>query len=147
MPYPGLLFPEPLPLQQATADPCLLRRHSNIQSHVWLSLCGVSWCAQGFSWALCVSGEYGVWLETRFHPSYHLAGASPLPLVVGSFFGGIQHSPVDNYSAMSCNFGILAGEDEGMSFYSVVFIIRLSDFFVELVLFHILFIFCLLCFQ
>ena len=29
MPYPGLLHPEPLPLQQATADPYLHRRHSN----------------------------------------------------------------------------------------------------------------------
>ena len=29
---PGLLQPEPLSLQQATADMCLLRRHSNIQS-------------------------------------------------------------------------------------------------------------------
>ena len=29
MPYPGLLRPEPLPLQQATADPYLSRRHSN----------------------------------------------------------------------------------------------------------------------
>ena len=28
-PYPGLLHPEPLPLQQATADPYLCRRHSN----------------------------------------------------------------------------------------------------------------------
>ena len=30
MPYPGLLHPEPLPLWQSTADPYLLRRHSNI---------------------------------------------------------------------------------------------------------------------
>ena len=29
MPYPGLLYPEPLPLQQATADPYLCRGHSN----------------------------------------------------------------------------------------------------------------------
>ena len=42
MPYPGLLHPEPLPLQQATADPYLHRRHSNTQRQVWLSLCGVS---------------------------------------------------------------------------------------------------------
>ena len=27
-----------------------------------------------------------------------------------SFFGGIQHSPVDGCSAVSCNFGVLAGE-------------------------------------
>ena len=30
----------------------------------------------------------------------------------GSFLGGIQHSPVDGSSAMCCNFGVLAGEDQ-----------------------------------
>ena len=35
MPYPGLLHPEPL--QQATADPYLHRRHSQF----WLSLFGL----------------------------------------------------------------------------------------------------------
>ena len=39
--------PEPLALWQATADPYLLRRHSNTQRQVWFSLCEV-WCAQGF---------------------------------------------------------------------------------------------------
>ena len=45
-----LLQPEPLSSQQATADPCLCRRHSNIQRQIWLSLCRVSgsWCSQGF---------------------------------------------------------------------------------------------------
>ena len=36
---------------QATADLYLLRRHSNTQRQIWLSLCGVSWCTQGFVWA------------------------------------------------------------------------------------------------
>ena len=36
-----------------------------------------------------------------------------------SFFGGIQHSPVDGCSAVSCNFGVLAG-DEHTSFYSTI---------------------------
>ena len=30
---------------------------------------------------------------------------------VVSFFSGIQYSPVDSCSAVSCNFGVLAGED------------------------------------
>ena len=38
-----------------------------------------------------------------------------------SFFGGIQHSPVDGCSALSCNFGVLAGKDECTSFYSAIF--------------------------
>ena len=36
------------------------------------------------------------------------------------FFGGIQHSPVDSCSAVNCNFGVLAGEDERTSFYSAI---------------------------
>ena len=34
-----------------------------------------------------------------------------------SFFGGIQHSPIDGCSAASCNFGVLT-EDELTPFYS-----------------------------
>ena len=37
-----------------------------------------------------------------------------------SFFGGIQRSPVQFCSAASCDFGILAGEDGHMSFYSAI---------------------------
>ena len=52
MPHPGLLHPEPLALQQATADWHLCRRHSNTQRQVWPNLCRVSWCAQGSICAL-----------------------------------------------------------------------------------------------
>ena len=37
------------------------------------------------------------------------------------FFGEIQHSPVNDCSAVSCNFGVLTGEDECTSFYSAIF--------------------------
>ena len=36
--HPGLLQPEPLFPRQATADPCLRRRHSATHRQVWLSL-------------------------------------------------------------------------------------------------------------
>ena len=39
-----------------------------------------------------------------------------------SFFGGIQHSPVNGCSAVTCNFGVLVGEDEHMSFYSTILV-------------------------
>ena len=39
-----------------------------------------------------------------------------------SFFGGIQHFPVNDCSAVSCSFGVLTGEDELMSFYSAIFL-------------------------
>ena len=41
------------------------------------------------------------------------------------FFGGIQHSPVDGSSAVSCNFGVLA-EDEHMS-CSAIFKLLVSE--------------------
>ena len=37
-----------------------------------------------------------------------------------SFFGEMQCSPVDSCSAASCNFAILAGEDERTTFYSAI---------------------------
>ena len=55
MPHPGLLHPEPLPLRQATANLYHHWRHSNTQRQVCLRLCGVSWSAQGFVWALWAS--------------------------------------------------------------------------------------------
>ena len=35
-------------------------------------------------------------------------------------FGGFQHPPVNGCSATSCNFDVLAGEDELTSFYSAI---------------------------
>ena len=40
-----------------------------------------------------------------------------------SFLGGIQHSPVDGCSAVSCNFGILTGADECTLFYSAILLL------------------------
>ena len=37
-----------------------------------------------------------------------------------SFFGGIQHSPVNSCSSVSCNFGVIPGVDECMFFYSTI---------------------------
>ena len=60
----------------------------NIQTQLCLSLYGVSesWCAQG----LLEPSErlWGLWglILNVFCPSYHLAGASPLPLDVGCLF-------------------------------------------------------------
>ena len=112
MPYPGLLYPEPLPLRQATAD---CTSAGDTQTQFWLNLCGVSgsWCTQGL-----------------FEPSEHLWQVwdlilnTILPLLppcsgfsfaLGhgvSFLGRTQHSPVNDCSAMSCNFGVLTREDE-----------------------------------
>ena len=118
MSYPGLLHPEPLPLQQATADPYL--RGGSTQ--VWLSLCGVSgsWCAQGFVGVLLASlAGMGFDSKCDFAPPTILLGLLLCPWMWDTFFGGMQHSPVDGYSAVSCNFGILT-EDECVSVYSAI---------------------------
>ena len=46
-----------------------------------------------------------------------------------SFFGVIQHSPVDGCSAASCNFGVLT-KDENISFYSTTLLSRKDIFFI-----------------
>ena len=125
MPQPGLLHAEPLTLRQATADLYLHRRHSNTQRQVWLSLCRVCWCVQGFVGALRVS-LLGMGFDSKcdFAPPTILLGLLLCCWTWGIFFffffGGIQHSPVDGCSALSCNFGVLAGEDECVSFYSII---------------------------
>ena len=37
-----------------------------------------------------------------------------------SFFGGIQYSPVNSCSVVSCNFEVLTGEDKHTFFYSAI---------------------------
>ena len=63
MPYPSLLHPEHLPLQQATADPYLHRRYSNTvlsQSPWGLGPDAHKVCLSPLSG----SGRYGIWYLT-----------------------------------------------------------------------------------
>ena len=86
MPYTNLLHLEPLSLWQSTADPFLHRRHSNtvLSQSLW-NLWALAHTR--FVWALSVSlAEMGFDSKPEFTPSYHLAGASPLPLDVGYLF-------------------------------------------------------------
>ena len=59
-----------------------------------------------------------------FAPPAVLLGLLLCPWMWGIFFGGIQHSPVHGCSAVSCNFGVLTGEDEHMSFYSAILLVQ-----------------------
>ena len=129
MRYPDLLHPEPLPLQQSTADLFVHRRLSN--TVLAQSLWGL--------WVLCAQG--------LSEPSEHLWRVwglilnAVLPLLPSCwgfsfalgcgvyFFGGIQHPPVNGCSAPSCNFGVLAGEGEHTSFYSSVLESRIDKLF------------------
>ena len=60
-----------------------------------------------------------------FAPPTVLLGLLLCPLDVGYFCCcccWIQHHLVDGCSAASCNFGVLAGEDECTSFYSAILV-------------------------
>ena len=46
-----------------------------------------------------------------------------VPTRAGGGGGGIQHFPVDGCSAVSCDLGLLTGEDEHRSFYSAIFVL------------------------
>ena len=119
MPYPGLQHPEPLPLQQSTADPYLHKRHSNtVLAQVLWGLCVL--VLTGFVRAL-QSSLVGMGFDSKcnFAPPTVLLGLLLCPWTWGIFFGVSQHSPVDGCSAASCNFGVLPG-DEHMSFYSAI---------------------------
>ena len=115
--WPGILHPEPLPLWKATADPYLC---GSTQTLFWLSLYGAiwSWCAQCFVWALWGSlAGMDVDSKCDFTPPPSFWDFSFALGHEVSFFGGIQHSPVNGCSVVSCNFGVLA-EDKHMSLYS-----------------------------
>ena len=97
----------------------LLDTHGQVR----LSLCeaSLSWCTQGFVWALWVS-LVGMGFDSKCNfapPTILLGFFFALGLGV-SFSGGIQHSPVNDCSVVSCNFGVLIREAERTSFYSTI---------------------------
>ena len=93
----------------------------SLQEILKLSLCGVFWCTQGFVWAS--ERHWWVWdlILNAISPVLPSCWGFSFALGHGvSFFGGIEHSPVDSCSAVSCTFGVLTGEDECTSFYSAI---------------------------
>ena len=120
-----LLQSMPPTLQHATTDPHFSWKLPDTLRQVscWVTVPG-SWCTQGlFEPSERLWREWGLILNMNLPllPScwgFSFAFGCGLSL----FFGGIQHSPVDGCSAASCNFGVLTGEDESASFYSVILI-------------------------
>jgi len=74
---------------------------------------------------MSVSGGYGFDSKRNFAPPASCWGFSFALGRGASFFGGIQHSPVDGCSAASCSFGVLTGEDERMSYSTILFLFGL----------------------
>ena len=81
-----------------------------------------SWCIEGFVCALQASlSGMKFYFKLDCAPPTFLFQLLLCPWTCSiAFFGGIQHSPVDGCSAAGCDFGILAGEGEHMSFYSAI---------------------------
>ena len=112
--YPGLLHPELLPLQQSTDDPYLqetLKPISGSASMGFQGLCEPSNCLW-WVWGLILNAILS--LLPSFGGFFFALGNGV------SFLGGIEHSPVDGCSAVSCNFGGLTGEDEHTPFYFTI---------------------------
>ena len=110
----------PCPCGSPLLTPYLHRRGSNkVLSQslwgLWVLVC------TRFVWALWVS-----LVGKRFNSKHCFTSLAVLlglllcPWTWGIFFWWIQHSPVDCCSAASCSFGVLAGEDECMFFYSTI---------------------------
>ena len=79
------------------------------QRQVWLNLSWVSgsWNVQGFVWALwAFLVDTGFVSECNFAPPTVLLDFSFALGCEVSFFGRIQHSPVNGCSAVSCYFGV-----------------------------------------
>ena len=113
------LVPSP---RQATADPCVCRRHSLRGRSGSVSMGSLVPCVQNvlFEPSEHLRRIWGLILNAILHLLPYCLGFS-FALGRGvSFFGGIQHSPLDGCLAVSCNFEVLAGEDERLSFYSAI---------------------------
>ena len=93
-------------------------KHSKVWSQfLWDLPVGTRFCLSPLS----ISGGLRFDSKCDFAPPTVLLWLLLCPWTWGIFFfGEIQHSPVDGYSAVSFNFGVLSGEDECTSFYSAI---------------------------
>ena len=126
MPHPGLLHPEPLPLRQATADPCLRRRCSDTQRQVWWGL----WCTQGFVSAVQAQRIWWVWslLLNMTFPLLPSCWVFSFDLRCGlSFFWWDPTFSCPWLFSSELYFGVLTGEVEHMSFYSTILSLCIKD--------------------
>ena len=109
---------------QATADPDHHRRNSN--TALALSLWGL-WipvCTR-LVWALWGSLAGKGFILNVILPLLLSCWGFAFALGHGvSFFGGLQHSPVDTCSAAGYSLGDLSGEDEHTYFCSAIFQVR-----------------------
>ena len=82
------------------------------------SLWGLLVCTRFCFRPLSILAGMGFDSKHDFVPPTVFLGLLLCPCTWGIFFDGIQHSLVDSSPAASCNFEVLAGEDENTIFYS-----------------------------
>ena len=90
----------------------------DIHTQFWLSFWGGVWCAQDLFEPLWRIRGLILIVILPFLPSCWCFSFAPGNEV--SFFSGIQNFTIDGFSATRCNFGVLTGEDECMSFNSTI---------------------------
>ena len=115
--------------RQATADPCLWRRPSNTQRQGWLSLLWespfLSLGSGDTRFCLCPPS---ILASMRFDIKCDCTSPTILMrLLLGHYSWGIflwwvPHSPVNSCSATICDFDVLTGEGERISFYSTILV-------------------------
>ena len=88
VPYPGLLYPEPMPLWQATAEPYLHGRHSNtvLAQSLWSLWVLVHTRFVGGLWVSLMDKKLD--LKCNFAPPTVLLGPFLCPWALGIFFRG-----------------------------------------------------------
>ena len=134
---PDLPQPEPLSLWQVTSDPCLHRRLKHAKAGLAQFPVGESLLLSGSlghcnrTHLVLVCARFCLRLLSVWQVcDFILNQIAPLLLSCWGFsfaagcrvyfLGGIRHFPVDGRPAASCNFGVCAGEDERISFYSAI---------------------------
>ena len=106
-----------------SADPYLCRRHSKagLTPSLWGSPGVQKFCLSPLSvwwvWSLILNVISPLLLSCW---GFYFALGRVFLFFFFFFFYGLQHSPVDCCSAASCNFGVLAREDELTSCYSAI---------------------------
>ena len=117
-PDPAAGHCQPMPLLQTPGHSQASLGQSLVGS---LLLSPGSWCAQGlFEPSECLWRVWGLILNV-ISPLFPSCWGFSFAFGCGVVFcSGIQHSPLSGYLAVSCNFGVLAGEHECRSFYFTV---------------------------
>ena len=95
--------------------------------HLFCTVC-IVFGVSIFQFVCCPLSEYRIWFYINCFPSTISLWFLFCPWMRCIFFGGFQCLLIYGCSATSCNFGALSGEEEHMSFYSIILLCLLFTF-------------------